>query len=126
MSAKLKTNVLFVIKVLLALAFGTAGGAKLAGAEMMVQTFEAIGAGQWFRYLTGLIELGSSILLWVPGFQFIAASLLTCTMVCVVLAHLFVLGPSAIPALVLGALSCVVAVASQTINLSTQSTGETR
>ncbi len=30
-------------------------------------TFEALGFGQWFRYVTGLIEVGGAIALWLPG-----------------------------------------------------------
>lgn len=96
------------IKALLTLAFVAAGSFKLIGAEMMVQTFDAIGWGQWFRYLTGLIEVGAAILLWVPGRQAIGAALLTATMAAAVLFHVFVLGPSLVPALVLGVLAAVV------------------
>ena len=77
-----------VIRTLLSAAFLAAGLAKLAGAEMMVATFDAVGVGQWFRYVTGLIEVGSTLLLWVPGLQLIAALLLTVTMTGAVLAHL--------------------------------------
>ncbi len=113
MTAKIKVHGLLVIKALLTLAFAAAGVAKLAGVEMMVQTFEAVGVGHWFRYLTGAIELGSAILLWVPGLQFIAAALLTCTMIGAVIAHIFILGPSAVPALVLGILAGVVAISAR-------------
>jgi putative oxidoreductase len=100
------------IKVVLTLAFAAAGGAKLAGAEMMVQTFDDVGVGQWFRYVTGAIELGSAIVLWVPGFAAYAAGLLVCTMIGAFLAHLTVLSAlglgAAVPALVLGVLAGVV------------------
>ena len=100
------------IKVLLTLAFAAAGLAKLAGAEMMVQTFDAVGVGQWFRYVTGAIELGSAILLWVPGFAAYAAGLLVCTMIGAFIAHLTVLSAmglgAAVPALVLGVLAALV------------------
>ena len=97
------------IRILVTAAFVAAGLAKLAGVEMMVATFDAIGVGQWFRYVTGLIEAGSAILLWVPGLQFIGAGLLVCTMTGAVLAHLLLLGPSALPALVLGVLAAYLA-----------------
>ncbi|GAB5448559.1 DoxX family protein [Gymnodinialimonas sp.] len=99
---------LLAIKALLTLAFGAAGAAKLIGAEMMVATFEAIGWGQWFRYVTGTIEVAAAVLLWVPGRQAIGAGLLTATMIAAVVFHLLVLGPSALPALVLGVLSAAV------------------
>jgi len=112
MAENVKKYGLLLIKVVLTLAFAAAGLAKLAGVEMMVQTFETVGVGQWFRYVTGAIELGCAILLWVPGMQLVAAALLTCTMIGAVGAHLLILGPSAIPALVLGTLSAVVAYSS--------------
>lgn len=90
------------LRALLTFAFVAAGGAKLVGVEMMVATFETIGFGQWFRYLTGLIEVVGAILLWVPGRQVVGAALLGGTMVGAVLTHWFILGPSAVPAIVLG------------------------
>ena len=97
------------LRVVLALVFLAAGGAKLAGAEMMVGTFQAIGLGEWFRYLTGALEVGAAILLWAPGRQLLASAVLLATMVGAVLAHLFILGPSLVPALVLGILCATVA-----------------
>lgn len=96
------------IKSVLTLAFIAAGGAKLMGVEMMVGTFEAIGIGQWFRYVTGIIEVGAAVLLWVRGREAIGAGLLVATMIGAVLAHLVVLGPSAVPAIILGVLAAVI------------------
>lgn len=94
---------LWALKILAGLAFAAAGIAKLAGAEMMVGTFDAIGVGQWFRYLTGIIEVGAAILLFIPGKQAYGAGLLTCTMVGAVLAHIFILGTDTMmPAIILG------------------------
>jgi uncharacterized membrane protein YphA (DoxX/SURF4 family) len=98
---------LLAIRGLLTAAFLAAGLSKLAGAEMMVATFDTIGVGQWFRYVTGLIEVVAAILLWVPGLQALAAGALLCTMIGAVIAHLTVLGPSAVPAMVLGVLAAV-------------------
>jgi len=90
------------LKIIIGLAFAAAGLAKLAGVEMMVATFEAVGFGQWLRYLTGIIEVGAAILLFVPGLQVVGAGLLVCTMTGAVLTHLLIIGPSAVPALVPG------------------------
>jgi uncharacterized membrane protein YphA (DoxX/SURF4 family) len=95
--------------VLLALAFGAAGIAKLAGVAQMVQVFDAIGFGQWLRYVTGAVELLGVVLLLVPATAFFGAALLTATMVCAVATHLALIGGSPVPALVLGALSAFVA-----------------
>ena len=57
----------------------------------MVQMYETIGFGQWFRYLTGVIEVGSALLLFVPSLAGFAAVLLACTMVGAIVAHFTVL-----------------------------------
>lgn len=111
MLSNIKKYGLLAIKTLLTLAFIAAGLAKLSGAEMMVQTFEALGFGQWLRYVTGLIEIIAPALLWFHGLQIFGAGLLVCTMIGAVLAHVFIIGPSAVPALVLGLLAALVAYA---------------
>jgi DoxX-like family len=58
---------LWVVKALLAAAFLGAGGAKLYGVPMMVQIFEQIGLGQWFRYLTGSLEVLGGIAVVLPA-----------------------------------------------------------
>jgi putative oxidoreductase len=68
----------------------------------MVMTFDQIGFGQWLRYLTGLIEVLGVALLWMPRKQVIGAVLLGGTMVGAIMTHWFILGPSAVPAIVLG------------------------
>lgn len=98
-----------IVQIVVSLAFLAAGLAKLAGVEMMVQTFETIGWGQWFRYVTGIIEVACAIGLWLKGVQFLAAAGLVCTMIGAVLAHILILGPSALPAAVLGILSAFLA-----------------
>lgn len=90
------------LRALLTLAFLLAGAAKLAGVEMMIESFETLGMGQWFRYFTGGVEVVGAALLWWPNRQAIGASLLGATMVGAVLAHWLVIGPSAVPAIVLG------------------------
>ncbi|MSU89400.1 DoxX family protein [Rhodobacteraceae bacterium 2CG4] len=92
------------LRALLSLAFVGAGGAKLAGVDMMVATYDATGLGQWFRYLTGIGEIAGAVLLWLPGRQVVGAGLLGATMVGAVLAHWLVIGPSAVPSIVLGLL----------------------
>ena len=98
----------FAIRALLTVIFVAAGGAKLFGVAIMVETFEAIGWGQWFRYVTAFVEIGAAALLWVPGMQVVGAGLLCTTMICGALFHVFVIGPSAVPALVLAALCAIV------------------
>jgi len=108
MNSNVAKYALLAIKVLVALAFLAAGLAKLSGVQMMVGTFDQIGLGQWFRYATGLIEVGGAILLFLPGRQAIGAALLVATMIGAVLSHILILGPSMVPALTLGVLAAVI------------------
>jgi uncharacterized membrane protein YphA (DoxX/SURF4 family) len=97
------------VRLLLAVAFGAAGTAKLAGAAPMVQVFDLIGIGQWFRYVTGIVEVIGAILMLVPRVGLLAGVLLFVTMACAVMTHLFVIGGNPVPAIVLAALSAFVA-----------------
>jgi uncharacterized membrane protein YphA (DoxX/SURF4 family) len=58
---------LWLTQIALAGMFFLAGGLKLAGVPMMVALFDAIGVGQWFRYVTGSIEVVSAVALLVPA-----------------------------------------------------------
>lgn len=104
-SSRKLTIVAWSLQVLLALVFLAAGGAKLAGVSMMVQVYDLIGVGQWFRIITGLVEVAGAVALLVPGYAAFAALLLACTMVGAILAHLTVLPTPAAPAVVLLALT---------------------
>ena len=73
---------------------------------MMVETYDAIGWGQWFRYVTAVVEIGAAAMLWVPVLSIIGSSMHFATMICGALFHVFAIGPSAVPALVL-ALLCL-------------------
>jgi putative oxidoreductase len=79
-----------------------AGGSKFAGSPAMIALFNAVGIGQWFRYLTATIEVGSAIARLVPSLAPHAFALVA-TMTSAVFTHLFIVGDSALPAQVLGA-----------------------
>jgi len=57
-----------------------------------IQTFNAIGLGQWFRYCTGLIELAGGLLFLVPRATIVGAALLIATMCGAMFVQAFVLG----------------------------------
>jgi putative oxidoreductase len=92
---------LWAVKILLAAVFLAAGGAKLAGVPMLVQNFEDIGFGQWFRYLTGALEVGGGIAILIPAFSPFAAALLACVMIGAIATHIFLIGGSSVPAIIL-------------------------
>ena len=91
-----------MIQVFGAVLFFLAGFAKLAGDEQMVQKFAAIGVGQWLRYVTGLIDVASAILLLIPVLSGIGALLVVPTMIGVIVTHIVIIGGS--PALPIGLL----------------------
>jgi putative oxidoreductase len=93
--------VLWILQILAASAFLLAGGSKLAGAAPMVEMFDKIGLGQWFRYLTGGLEVTGAILLLIPATVTLGGALLAVTMVGAIATHLFILGGNPVPAVVL-------------------------
>jgi len=92
---------LWSLQVALAGMFLLAGGSKLVGAPAMVALFNAVGIGQWFRYVTGLIEVGSAVALLVPALAMFGALALVPTMVGAVLTELFIVKDSAVPPAIL-------------------------
>ncbi|KAB0507219.1 MULTISPECIES: DoxX family protein [Pseudomonas] len=104
----IQKRILWGVRIFLALTFAAAGIAKLAGVPQMIQVFDAVGVGQWFRYLTGTIEVVGAVLLLVPVTGFYAGLLLTATMAGALVTHLFVIGGNPAPALVLLAMSAFV------------------
>ena len=89
--ARLKTIGFWLLKILLAALFLFTGGAKLAGLPAVVDVFERVGFGQWFRYFTALLELGGAALLLWPSTTAFGALLLTLVSVGAFLAQLLVL-----------------------------------
>jgi putative oxidoreductase len=82
---------LWVLQVLLGLAFLGAASGKLLGKAEMVGLFETIGLGQWFRYATGLLEVAGAVMIVVPRTRFLGAVLLCVVMIGAVLTHVVIL-----------------------------------
>lgn len=104
-----QNTALWIVKIVVALVFLAAGLAKLAGVQAMIDVFNTIGLGQWFRYVTGAVEVIGAVVLLIPSRAVFGALLLACTMVCAVITHLTVLPGSPVPAAILFALSAVIA-----------------
>lgn len=54
---------LWCVQAFLALVFVNASWAKLMGKPEMVALFTAVGFGQWFRYVTGILALTGAVLI---------------------------------------------------------------
>jgi putative oxidoreductase len=93
-TGKGRITTLWILSGLVALAFIAAGSAKLAGAAAMVEVFDKVGLGQWFRYFTGALEVTAGIGLLIPRYAFYAAVLLAVVMIGAIIAHVTVLGGS--------------------------------
>jgi uncharacterized membrane protein YphA (DoxX/SURF4 family) len=70
---------IWALRVVLGLVFLYVGTTKVTGTGHTVEYFEAIGWGQWFRYLTGVIDIGGAALLFVPKWTYVGAILLACS-----------------------------------------------
>ncbi|MBP2355087.1 putative membrane protein YphA (DoxX/SURF4 family) [Kribbella aluminosa] len=94
------TAALWMVQVVLAAMFVMAGLPKLSGDPVMVDIFDAVGAGQWLRYVVGVLELAGAIGLLVPRLCGPAALGLSFLLVGATLTNLVAIGAS--PAIPLG------------------------
>jgi uncharacterized membrane protein YphA (DoxX/SURF4 family) len=71
-----RTNTLLWAGQILLAAFFlfVAAAPKLTGSHQELQEFGLIGAGQWFRYFVGIVELGGAIGLLTPWLAGLAAA----------------------------------------------------
>jgi len=56
------------------------------------QLFQQIGAGQWFRYFTGVVEILGGVLVFIPWTTNLGLALLACTMASAAVIVAFVIG----------------------------------
>jgi len=99
--SRVATAISWTLQVAIAGMFLMVGSLKLGGVPTMVQTFDAIGLGQWFRYVTGSVEVFSAVLLLIPRLARYGALVAAVTMACAVFTHLAIIGGSPAPAFAL-------------------------
>lgn len=101
----------WVLRVSAAILFLSVGLSKFESDSHWVRLFAAIGLGDWFRYVTGALQVVGGALFLVPKTVPAAAALAGATMLGAVAVHLFVLGTGVggaiIPAIVLAFVACV-------------------
>ena len=81
---------------------------KLAAVPSEVQLFAQIGLGQWFRVVTGVVQIVGAFALVYPGLASIGGLWLGFTMFCAVVANVAVLHTSPAPAIVLMLLNALI------------------
>lgn len=101
--------ILWVLQIAAAAMFIFAAIPKLLGIPQVVAMFNVIGFGQWFRYLTGGMEIAGALLLLIPRLSGVGALLLMCVMVGAVCTHLFIIGGSPVGAIVLLIVTALIA-----------------
>ena len=93
-----------------AAAFLMIGASKFEPQSTWIRTFNAIGFGDWFRYVTGGVQMLGAALVLIPKTCLIGIGILACTMIGAALIWVFLLhapGNAPIPLLVLVALIVV-------------------
>ena len=85
---------LWVLQILLGAFFVFAGSGKFSGQPEVVENFRKIGLGDWFRILTGSLEVAGGLGLFIPPLAGLAALGLAGVMVGAALTHLLVLPPA--------------------------------
>jgi len=101
--------VLWVLQIGAAAMFIFAAIPKLMGVPQVVAMYNLIGLGQWFRYLTGAMEIGGAILLLIPRLSGVGALVLLCVMIGAVFTHLFIIGGNPTGAIVLLVVTALIA-----------------
>jgi len=102
----------WMLRIALALIFVVVGFVKIPGSmhPMWVRLFERIGFGQWFRYVTALVEIVGGMLMLVPAATLVSVTLLASAMAGALLVHIFIIGIGFQTVVVLALLSGVAAV----------------
>ncbi len=121
-TGKIVNVVLWALQIAAAGMFLMVGFLKLSGNAQLVGLFEAIGIGQWFRYLTGTLEVLGAFLLLIPRTSGLGALMLAGIMICAVVTHVFIVGGSPMMAIILLVVTGIVAWGrrERTINLLAQ------
>jgi uncharacterized membrane protein YphA (DoxX/SURF4 family) len=76
---KRRTIAIWALRLFLGLVFLYVGTTKVTGIGNTVEYFAAIGWGQWFRYLTGVLDIAGAALLFAPKWTWLGATVLTCS-----------------------------------------------
>jgi uncharacterized membrane protein len=91
----------WALQLALAYMFARAGIAKLVSAPEMIQIFNRIGFGQWFRYVSGIVEVVGVVLILLPRFSVIGSLWLMATMFVAVLINVVITHTNPLPPIVL-------------------------
>lgn len=95
----------WVLQVLLSVGIAMAGLLKLGGQSSMIDMFDDIGIGQWFRLVVGALEVAGAVGLMIPRLRALAGLCLLVLLAGATIVNLTVLGTSPLPPIAYGALA---------------------
>src|SRR5271156_4221687 len=78
-TGKVRLAVTWILRVIIGLAFLVIGIEKLTGTMGTIPFFDAIGWGQWFRYVSGAMDTAGALLIFIPRWTSLGALIITCT-----------------------------------------------
>lgn len=100
----------WILRLAVAGVFLSVGASKFDETSYWVKLFNQIGFGQWFRYLTGILQVMGAVLVLVPRTFLIGIGILACTMAgatAVWIVRFGAPGNAVIPAVILVALIAI-------------------
>jgi uncharacterized membrane protein YphA (DoxX/SURF4 family) len=103
------TIALWVLQAVTAAALLAAGLSALFGADRSMAVFQAIGLGEWLRYLTGALQVAGAIGLLIPRLAGLAGLAFVGMWLVALAVHVFGIGGATIPAAVLLVLNAIIA-----------------
>jgi putative oxidoreductase len=101
-------KILWALQIIVGLYFIGIAGANFIGIALMVQQFDKIGIGQWFRYATAICQLLGGITLFTQKYAGYGALLLACVMIGAIIVRFAILGGNPILAIILLLLTNVI------------------
>lgn len=100
-----ESTVLKAISMFLAVVFLLTGSVKIAGVEMMIESFRNWGYSATFMYVVGVLEIAGAVMLLLPRFRLYGAILISLLMVGATFTHVrageWIMAPGPILMLVL-------------------------
>ncbi len=100
----------WILRLGVAAVFFSVGTSKFGAHSSWIKTFDQIGLGQWFRYVTGMLQVAGAVLVLIPRTFLLGIGILACTMagaVTVWLAVFHAPDNAVIPAIILIALAAI-------------------
>jgi putative oxidoreductase len=82
----------WLLRAGVALLFISVGSNKFAAHSPWIQIFAQLGFGQWFRYFTGVLQIGGGVLVLIPRTFALGIVILACTMAGAMASWIFLLG----------------------------------